>query len=256
MNEGLMLQAYVDGELDALATFELEARLERDEPLRAQAEALRHGRRLLADQADYHAAPDALRQRIAALRVAEALPAPRARREASPPARAARFGWRAMGAALAFAFVAGIGLNVVLQRPGADDRLAQEVVASHVRATLGEHLLDVESSDHHTVKPWLSSRLDFSPPVPDTAPPGTPFIGGRVDYLAGQPVAALVFRHGHHVVDSFVWPVDRPDRPVAFSVQRGFRLAHWTRDRMAHWVVSDVNPVEFEAIVQKLAAKD
>ena len=84
-----------------------------------------------------------------------------------------------------------------------------EAVASHVRSTLGPHLVDVASSDHHTVKPFLSSKLGFSPPVYELQLPGSVFVGGRVDYLDGQPVAALVYRQGEHVVNAFVWPSGR-----------------------------------------------
>jgi anti-sigma factor RsiW len=133
-----------------------------------------------------------------------------------------------------------------------DDRLMDEVTASHVRSTLGQHLVDVASSDHHTVKPWLSSKLDFSPPVPDLKEAGSTFLGGRVDYLDGRPVAALVYRQGQHVVNSFVWPGTSAEGAPRFAIERGYRSAHWSRNGMTHWVISDLSDQEFRALVRAI----
>ena len=130
--------------------------------------------------------------------------------------------------------VVAVSLNLVWLRSAQDERLLDDVVASHVRSTLGQHLVDVASSDHHTVKPWLSSKLDFSPPVNELPIPGSVFVGGRVDYLDGRPVAALVYRQGQHVVNAFVWPSSEKDSKPAFSRERGFQTAHWSSGGMTH----------------------
>jgi anti-sigma factor RsiW len=121
-----------------------------------------------------------------------------------------------------------------------------------VRSTLGQRLVDVASSDRHTVKPWLSSKLDFSPPVTELPLPGSVFLGGRVDYVDGRPVAALAYQQGQHVVNSYLWPSDGKDRAAAFSAERGFQIAHWTRNSMNHWVISDLGREEFAAVVRAL----
>ena len=127
--------------------------------------------------------------------------------------------------------VLAVTLNLAWLPSSQDERLLDDVVASHVRSTLGQHLVDVASSDHHTVKPWLSSKLDFSPPVTELQIPGSVFLGGRVDYLDGRPVAALVYRQGEHVVNSFVWPSTAKDSKAEFSEERGFQTAHWSQRR-------------------------
>jgi anti-sigma factor RsiW len=114
----------------------------------------------------------------------------------------------------------------------------------------------VASSDHHTVKPWLSSKLDFSPPVKELQIPDSVFLGGRVDYLDGRPVAALVYRQGAHVVNSFVWPSGGKDSKPDFLEERGFRTAHWSQGGMNHWVISDVNVEEFKAVVRAVRLAD
>ncbi|MDE2094359.1 MAG: anti-sigma factor [Burkholderiales bacterium] len=246
------LNAFVDGELDLLSQREIEQRIEHDDALRGEVQALRRLRQHVRDLADYHPAPEAFRQRIAAL-----VPAP-----ATLPARGlVRKGtlqrwvnWRPMTVSFAALALAYLALNLGPWPSAHDARIEREVVASHVRSTLGQHLVDVASSDQHTVKPWLSSKLDFSPPVPQSLLPGSVFLGGRVDYLDGRPVAALVYRQGAHIVNSFVWPAHAADRAATLSEDRGFRIAHWSRAGMTHWVISDVNRDEFEALVRALEA--
>lgn len=243
------INAFVDGELDLPSLLEMEERMRSDPGLREEVDALRQLRAALRDRAEYHAAPAALRARIAALT------APAATRRA--PAVVGAAIWRWLGArpmALSFGLVAALALalNLAWLRSTRDERLLDEVVASHVRSTLGQHLVDVASSDHHTVKPWLSSRLDFSPPVNELPIPGSVFLGGRVDYLDGRPVAALVYRQGQHVVNAFVWPGSTTDSPVKLVAERGFQTARWSHGGMTHWVISDLNPQEFATLVQAI----
>lgn len=258
------LNAFVDDALDLNSQLEIEARLVHDAGLRAQVEGLRSLRQAVIRHADYHAAPATLRARIEALGSAPVPvpasvpgPVPAAPGLAGLPFALQRwFAWRPLVASFGAVALLAVALNFALLQSGRDDRLGQEVIAGHVRATLTQHLVDVASSDHHTVKPWLSSRLDFSPPVPELGLPGAVFLGGRVDYLDGRPVAALVYQQGNHVVNSFVWPDTGADSRAAVSAQRGFQMAHWRRGNMNHWVISDVNREAFMTIVQRLASSD
>ena len=161
--------------------------------------------------------------------------------------------WESFASALAAVAAVALAAHWILLPIEHDERVQEEVIASHARAVVSQRLVDVASSDHHTVKPWLSSRLDYSPPVEQPTQPGTQLLGGRVDYVDGRPVAALVLRHAGHEVDSFVWPAAGRDSSPAVSEARGFRIARWTRGGMRHWVVSDLNAQEFGALVQALA---
>ncbi len=124
-----------------------------------------------------------------------------------------------------------------------DQRLAEEVITGHARSILTAHLVDVPSSDRHTVKPWLSARLDFSPTVVDLAAAGFPLAGGRLDYLDDRPVAVLVYHYRQHVIDLFIWPSEggAAQPPKAMS-SKGYHVLHWREAGMTFWAISDVDP--------------
>lgn len=167
--------------------------------------------------------------------------------------RRAGWNWSPAWAAAALLVVSALTLWKILPfMPGssAEDRLGQEVVASHVRSLMAGHLTDVPSSDQHTVKPWFNGRLDFSPPVKDLSTEGFPLVGGRLDYLAGRPVAALVYGRRRHLINLMVWPVPRePDRSLAAVTRQGYHLFHWTQGGMVYWTVSDLNEDEMRQFV-------
>jgi len=248
------IDAFIDGELDLASQLEIEGRMRVDAELRERIEGTRQLQATVREQADYHEMPAALRERL------DALAAPKAAQAAGPPRAAALverwFGWRQAAAWLALVGIGALTMHLATVQTSRSDRLLDEVVASHVRSTIGQHLVDVASSDHHTVKPWLSSKLDFSPPVNELHLPDCEFLGGRVDYLDGRPVAALVYRKGRHIVNAFVWPSTAKDSKADFSTERGFQTARWSQGAMTHWVVSDVNREEFDAIVRAIQSAE
>ncbi|CAN5375921.1 anti-sigma factor [soil metagenome] len=236
-----LVHALVDDQLDLKTRLDLEARLADDAQLRQTVDGLRDLQGQVRAGADYHRAPDALRRRLSAM--------------AQEPGRPAPSRWSPRAPALALAglcMTVLIAVNVVWLRESDTRRLRSEVIASHVRSSLSEHLTDVTSSDHHTVKPWLSSKLDFSPPVAELNLPGSTFLGGRVDYLDGHPVAALVYRQGTHVVTAFMWPSTERASDPDLSNDRGFQIAHWVQGGMNHWTISDVDRIEFGRVVKAM----
>ncbi len=252
------LGAYVDGELGLQAALEVEQDMERDPQLRAEVQRLRELSALVREQADYHAAPAALRARVEAALPPRPAPARRSD-ETRRPVAPRRIGRPAALATLALAVLVAAALLVggsqTWLASRAQAQLQAEVIASHVRSTLGQHLVDIASSDHHVVKPWLSARLDFSPTIPEPLPPGVVFVGGRIDYLDDRPVAALNYRLRAHVIDAFTWPDPGADNPPAASAQRGWHLLHWRRDGMAWWLISDLDMPELRQIAADFAAK-
>lgn len=156
--------------------------------------------------------------------------------------RPAAWQWLAMAASLV---IVAIGGWQVGRRQSASSDLADEVLRSHIRAMQPGHLTDVLSTDQHTVKPWFDGVLDYSPPAYDFSGKDFPLIGGRLDYLASRPVAALVYGRRKHFITLLVWPVER-DIPVApeSRSQQGYHQLHWTTAEYSYWAVSDLGVAE------------
>jgi anti-sigma factor RsiW len=117
---------------------------------------------------------------------------------------------------------------------------------------MAAHLFDVRSTDQHTVKPWFLGQLDFSPPVVDLAAAGFPLAGGRLEYIAGRPAAALVYQRQKHTINVFVWPESGGSSGVTERAIRGFHVRHWVRDGLSFWAVSDLNDAELTEFARAL----
>ena len=140
--------------------------------------------------------------------------------------------------------------------PIANQQVADEVVASHVRSLMVSHLMDVPSTDQHTVKPWFNGKLDFSPSVTDFAKDGFPLVGGRLDYIEGRPVAALVYQRGKHVINVFMWPTSGDETTAErIQTQHGYHVEQLMIAGMNCWVVSDLNQQELGKFAELLRAK-
>ena len=235
-----LIHGYVDGELDLVRNLEMERHFRDCGDCASAHERLRSMRSAMS--IPYFQAPPGLETRIRA-RV----------REASGVAKVAAprrpFHWQWAGVAASLIIVAlGTWRVASTNRPA--DALAQEVLASHVRAMMASHLTDVPSSDRHTVKPWFNGKLDFSPPVGDFADRGFALIGGRLDYLDNRPVAALVYQRRKHLINLFIWPApEQPDRGVEETERQGYHLMRWTKAHMTYWAVSDLNAAELRELV-------
>jgi anti-sigma factor RsiW len=238
----LKLQADLDGELEAGDAASVAAHtLTCPDCAAVQAELSGLSARLRTE-ISYHAAPVRLRQAIEAAIAPPATPSP----VLPVVVRSSRFRGRlgfGMSFGAGFALAACLALVMVLPRGGGD--LADSVVASHIRALQPGHLMDVVSTDQHTVKPWFDGRLDFAPPVKDFAAEGFPLIGGRLDYLGGRTVAALSYRRDKHIIDLYVWP-GTATLAAAFGdgAHNGYNVEHWTQDGMVFWAVSDVEAAQ------------
>lgn len=122
--------------------------------------------------------------------------------------------------------------------------IMDEVVASHVRSLEENHLIDIQNSSHHVIKPWFAGRLDYSPAVVDLSAKGFDLAGARLDYVQHRKVAALVYRHGPHVINVFVWPNNETDKPPRLMTRQGYNVEYWDHGGMSYWAVSDMDATE------------
>ena len=175
------------------------------------------------------------------------------KRQPEPRSILSEIPWNWLGLAAAITLAAIIVLNVAprLQRPGPDQFLATQLIASHVRSLMANHLTDVASSDQHTVKPWLDAKLDFAPAVVDLSEKGFPLVGGRLDYLDNRPVAALIYQRRKHFINLFVWPAGSDAAGATKAMTRqGYQLFHWVDPDFNYWAVSDINAKELQEFKQ------
>ena len=246
MNEshlGEELHAYVDNELGVERAIEVRSHLDSCTRCQRRFVNLREFRRILQRTLQPTEPSTAfLRQLRHAIRRAD--PERRAMR-----ARSAA-GWT-VGPLVATAVLVFFALKS--SPPRMASNLTDEVVAAHLRSLEAEHLTDVASSDRHTVKPWFQGKLPFSPPVRDFGDQGYSLQGGRLDYLNGRPVAALIYRAGQHVINVFVWPAgaetDSAPRPATRS---GLNSLHWVSNGMVWFLVSDMGEADLEGLASLL----
>ncbi len=254
----ILLHALIDGELDAGHARDVEAHVAACAGCAEKLKAFRAMRTAMADASLKEAAPAHLRSRIEA-----ALALPKAAAPAAAPRRSWRealrgswqtfFGGFATGGVLSAAVAASLMLAVFHNDQNRE--LAGEVVSAHLRSLQAGHLIDVETSDQHTVKPWFNGKLDVAPPVIDLTAQGFTLIGGRLDYINGQPVGSIVYRRRKHVINLFVGQqLGAPVQSIKDESVQGFNIRHWREEGLDFWAVSDIDAAELDEFGDKIAA--
>jgi anti-sigma factor RsiW len=259
----LLVQADVDRELPAASAASVEAHLERcPECAALQARLILFSRRM-RHEATCYAAPEQLRTAVRAGLAVMALPAGGSETANDNRANDNHVSWwrrlprprlgPATPFSAGFALAASLALVFILPHTG---NLPDAVVSDHIRALEPGHLMDVVSTDQHTVKPWFDGRLDFAPPVKDFKTQGFPLVGGRLDYLDDKKVAALIYQRRQHLIDLYVWPDGgHLNHAPTEGSRSGYNYLHWSQDGMAFWAVSDLAPDQLAEFVALSRAK-
>jgi anti-sigma factor RsiW len=230
-----LLDAYVDGELDRQVKLVIDGHLHGCAHCASILASLRSLVSALKRAALPFKAPPHLKAQIQAIQPTHT----------SSQRSFARWLWAGSAAAVLLTVALVLIFSARTTESSLETRLIGEIVSSHARSLMANHLTDVPSSDTHTVKPWFADKLDYSPPAKDLSAQGFPLIGGRMDYVENRPVAALVYRRNQHFINLFVWPVELGQTmPDIRSTVRGYNLIHWTQDGMTYWLISDLEPAQ------------
>jgi len=253
----ILIHALLDGELDAGHARDVEGHLAGCAECSKRLAAFRGMRQAMTEANLKETAPLYLRSRIE-----EALPAPS--REETIVANAPRFGTLrpsrrsfaggfASGAILSAAVAATLAIGVF--HSDQEQLIAAQVVSAHLRSLQPGHLTDVETSDQHTVKPWFNGKLDVAPPVVDLTAQGFTLVGGRLDDINDETVAAIVYRRRNHVINLFIAQQPSGGRRSALSEShRGFNVRQWSEGGLGFWAVSDLNGAELDEFCEKVRA--
>lgn len=229
----ILLQALIDGELDAGHARDVENHVESCPRCAAMLKDYREMSLAMSDAGMRYTAPAALRARIEA-----SLPQPR-------PVQSRRSVLRGFAMGSAVSALAATGLFAIVLRHDDMERIQSEVVSAHLRSLQAGHLIDVVSTDQHTVKPWFNGKLDVSPPVVDLTTQGFTLVGGRLDYVDARALGAVVYRRRQHVINLFVSQTASTEhRPAKIETVQGFNIRHWSERGLNYWAVSDLGKDE------------
>jgi len=247
----ILLHALIDGELDAGHARDVEAHVTACAACAEKLKAFRAMRAAMAQASLKDSASAHLRGRIEA-----ALPPPSrvvTRRQFLQPSRRSFFGGFAVGTALSAAVAASLVFTIF--RNDQERTIAKEVVSAHIRSLQAGHLMDVETSDQHTVKPWFNGKLDVAPPVIDLTAQGFTLLGGRLDYIDGEPVASIVYQRRKHIINLFVAQrLGAKHAGAKTETIQGYNVRHWSEEGLDFWAVSDLAADELDEFGQRIAA--
>jgi anti-sigma factor RsiW len=235
-----LLGAYLDEELDAGLQTELQTHVGACHACSDAYARLRERHADIRSHAPCYEAPAVLLGSVRAAILGEAANETRAGLRTNKS-----WAWLTIAASILLCVSVGWNLALLRTRTPEPDVLAENLLSSHVRSLIGTHLVDVPSSDQHTVKPWFDGKLNFSPDVKNLASQGFPLLGGRIEYISKQPVAALVYGRRKHIINLFTWPAGTVPGVRSWSRQ-GYNMVHWNNGQMDYWAIADITVEELE----------
>lgn len=240
-----LLHAYVDDELDLVRSVELEDHLPECSDCAEEVASHRAVReRLQAANLRYRAPAQFVARVRSELRKQE-------QTERAPRILQVKAPWWSWATVAACFLLMGAAFVLYANRQR-ENTVTRDIVADHVRSLMAGHLTDVLTSDQHTVKPWFTGKLDFSPQVRDLRADGFDLVGGRLEYLDGHNAAAIVYQRRKHVINVLTWPIPGSDETPHATALQGFNLIEWKQGGMYYCAISDLNHQELSELVSLL----
>ena len=222
------IDTYLDGELDFAQQVELEQHLANCPSCQSLLEERRAFRAFFVAAVNEYKAPAQLEAKVLAA----------VRRE---PAKE-RFSFFRQPWIYATAVVAiSVCLALRILFPDAEKEFSREAVLLHSRSLSTSHLVDVASPNPVVVKPWLTARLDFAPPLVGSPAAGFSLVGGRVAEIENRSVATLVYKHDQDVVSLFCWPPDKEHLATSERAIDGYRVSTWSNGQCNYVLVSKLS---------------
>ena len=229
-----LLDAYFDGEVDALTTRDIEEHLSDCSSCQMKLAEIQKTSNLLRSSVSYYIAPKGLERKI----------------RRSLPTKRSGFIWKNWTGQVAIGFSTfAIGILVAvffLNNSNSNPQLADELVSNHIRSLLPGHLIDVASSDKHTVKPWFAGKIDFTFDVPDFSSQGFQLLGGRVDYMEHHQVAVLIYGHGKHIINLYVTEQSEFPNSLSSTKFNGYCILNWSKASLRYFAISDMENTEMQ----------
>lgn len=243
-NSVLLVNAYLDGELDPANALGITQQMDKEPALAAEAERIKALKQLIHERLPRETVPSGLRARI------------EASVGASRPGRAHVSSWRALAASiLVTAMVTSTSTWLVVGSQQQPIMVADALVSDHIRALMAPEPVDVVSSDRHTVKPWFNGRITASPRVVDLTKEDFTLVGGRIEVVSHSPVSTLVYRRAKHLISLTAVPAES-----RFELERtpravnGYNIVHWVENGISYWAISDIEAKELEEFAQSFRA--
>jgi anti-sigma factor RsiW len=232
-----LLDAYIDGELELTRQLDVETHLANCVSCKDAAESIANQKLIVRMNIPVYKAPPALKSKIRAT----------LRKEATSPFERLLLYRRPLAYAAAFIVLCcALAWTWVTFTSSKDKELIAEAISNHARSLMVSHLVDCVSSDQHTVRPWFNGKLDFSPPVADLTQAGYTLVGGRIDILEKQPVAAIVYQRGKHIINLFVWPATNRKIDLDVQSERGYHFCGWNQAGMDYFCIAEISPADLE----------
>ena len=132
-----------------------------------------------------------------------------------------------------------------------------ELADLHVNALSSTNLVDVVSTDRHTVKPWFQGKIPFSFNLPEFKGTEYTLVGGRMVYFHQHPGAQLIVSMNQHKISVLIFQ-DSVELGRAFAEQTAldrrtsFGIEAWQSQQLRFVLVSDADPAGIDNLARLL----